>query len=51
MPYTLSPRLEQIVEAHRLYSGAIRHSDDIRPMRVFHSSISYLTLVFIAASV
>ena len=36
-----------IYESHRLYSTAIRHGD-VRPMRVFHSSITYLTLVFIA---
>jgi len=39
-----------IVESHRLYSTAIRHGE-VRPMRVFHSSISYLTLVFIAVGV
>ncbi|MFP7760445.1 heme o synthase [Marisediminicola sp. LYQ134] len=39
-----------ILEAHRLYSGAIRPGD-VRPMRVFHSSISYLTLLFIAVGV
>jgi len=39
-----------IIEAHRLYSTAIRHGE-VRPMRVFHSSISYLTLVFIAVGV
>lgn len=39
-----------IVESHRLYSTAIRHGD-VKPMRVFHSSISYLTLVFIAVGV
>ncbi len=39
-----------VVEAHRLYSGAIRH-DEVRPMRVFHSSISYLTLLFVAVGV
>jgi protoheme IX farnesyltransferase len=36
-----------VVEAHRLYSGAIRDAE-ARPMRVFHASITYLTLVFIA---
>jgi protoheme IX farnesyltransferase len=36
-----------LVEAHRLYSGAIR-DEEARPMRVFHASITYLTLVFIA---
>jgi protoheme IX farnesyltransferase len=36
-----------LVEAHRLYSGAIR-DEQARPMRVFHASITYLTLVFLA---
>lgn len=36
-----------LVESHRLYSGAIR-DEDARPMRVFHASITYLTLVFLA---
>jgi protoheme IX farnesyltransferase len=36
-----------VVEAHRLYAGAIRDAE-ARPMRVFHASITYLTLVFIA---
>jgi protoheme IX farnesyltransferase len=39
-----------ITEAHRLYGGAIRHAE-VKPMRVFHSSISYLTLLFIAVGV
>jgi len=39
-----------IVESHRLYNSAIQHGD-VRPMRVFHSSITYLTLVFIAVGV
>ena len=39
-----------IYESHRLYSTAIRH-EQVKPMRVFHSSITYLTLVFIAAGV
>ena len=39
-----------IVESHLLYSSAIRHGD-VRPMRVFHSSITYLTLVFIAVGI
>jgi protoheme IX farnesyltransferase len=37
-----------VVESHRLYAGAIR-DDDVKPMRVFHASITYLTLVFVAA--
>jgi heme o synthase len=36
-----------LVEAHRLYAGAIRDVE-ARPMRVFHASITYLTLVFLA---
>ncbi|TXN32018.1 heme o synthase [Lacisediminihabitans profunda] len=39
-----------IFEAHRLYSMAIRH-DEVKPMRVFHSSISYLTLLFVAVGI
>lgn len=39
-----------IYESHRLYGAAIRH-DEVRPMRVFHSSISYLTLVFLAVGI
>ena len=35
-----------IFEAHRLYGQAIRHVE-VKPMRLFHSSISYLTLVFL----
>lgn len=39
-----------IFESHRLYSRAIRH-EEVKPMRVFHSSITYLTLVFVAVGV
>lgn len=39
-----------VIESHRLYSTAIRHGE-VRPMRVFHSSISYLTLVFLAVGI
>jgi protoheme IX farnesyltransferase len=39
-----------IYESHRLYSQAIRH-DTVTPMRVFHSSITYLTLVFVAVGI
>ncbi|HAM27104.1 MAG TPA: protoheme IX farnesyltransferase [Microbacteriaceae bacterium] len=39
-----------IYESHRLYSMAIRH-DVVKPMRVFHSSISYLTLLFVAIGI
>ncbi|CAN5501204.1 heme o synthase [soil metagenome] len=36
-----------LLESHRLYSSAIRVGE-IKPMRVFHASITYLTLVFLA---
>lgn len=39
-----------IVEAHRLYGSAIRGQEG-KPMRVFHGSISYLSLVSIAIAV
>jgi len=39
-----------IYESHRLYGSAVR-GGELQPMRVFHSSISYLTLVFIALGV
>ena len=40
-----------IVESHRLYARATRGETDLRPMRVFHSSISYLTLLFLAVGI
>ena len=39
-----------IYETHRLYHFAIRH-EHVSPMRVFHGSIAYLTLVFVAVGV
>lgn len=39
-----------IVESHRLYAKAIRDQEGT-PMRVFHASITYLTLVFVAVGV
>jgi protoheme IX farnesyltransferase len=39
-----------IFESHRLYSMAIRHGE-VKPMRVFHSSISYLTVLFLAVGI
>ena len=39
-----------VYESHRLYSMAIRHGE-VRPMRVFHSSITYLTVLFVAVGV
>jgi protoheme IX farnesyltransferase len=39
-----------VVESHRLYSKAIRHVEG-SPMRVFHASITYLTLLFVAVGI
>jgi protoheme IX farnesyltransferase len=39
-----------IFESHRLYAMAIRHVE-VKPMRVFHSSISYLTVLFVAVGI
>jgi heme o synthase len=39
-----------IYETHRLYSLAIREEEP-RPMRVFHASITYLTLLFLAVAI
>lgn len=39
-----------IVESHSLYNNAIRGIEG-KPMRVFHGSITYLTLLFVAVGV
>jgi protoheme IX farnesyltransferase len=39
-----------IYESHKLYQRALRGLD-AKPMRVFHSSISYLTLLFVAVGI
>jgi protoheme IX farnesyltransferase len=39
-----------IIESHRLYNRAVR-GDQPSPMRVFHASITYLTLIFVAVGV
>jgi protoheme IX farnesyltransferase len=39
-----------IVESHRLYGRAVRGLE-AKPMRVFHASISYLTLLFVAVGI
>ncbi|MGZ0710986.1 heme o synthase (plasmid) [Coraliomargarita sp. W4R53] len=39
-----------IYESHRLYNRSVRGVEP-KPMRVFHASISYLTLLFIAIAV
>lgn len=40
-----------VVESHALYGRAIREDREIRAMRVFHASNTYLTLVFLAVGV
>ena len=40
-----------IVESHQLYARARRGEEDLKPMKVFHSSISYLTLLFLAVAI
>ena len=40
-----------IVEAHRLYANVVRANGKAKPMRVFHLSITYLTLVFLAVGI
>lgn len=40
-----------VLESHHLYARAIRGDEDVKPMRVFHASISYLTLVFLAVGI
>ncbi|SDZ05193.1 protoheme IX farnesyltransferase [Herbiconiux ginsengi] len=39
-----------LFESHRLYSRSIRDLS-IKPMRVFHGSITYLTLIFLAVAI
>lgn len=39
-----------IIESHRLYGRAVR-GEEPAPMRVFHASITYLTLLFVAVGV
>ncbi|AQX80352.1 protoheme IX farnesyltransferase [Plantibacter flavus] len=39
-----------VYETHRLYNLAIRH-EHVSPMRVFHGSITYLTLLFLAVGI
>jgi heme o synthase len=39
-----------IYETHRLYNLAIRH-EHVSPMRVFHGSIAYLSLLFLAVGI
>lgn len=39
-----------IYESHRLYSQAVRGTNP-RPMRVFHASITYLTLLFVSVAI
>ncbi|MGO1545418.1 MAG: heme o synthase [Gulosibacter sp.] len=37
-----------VAEAHRLYYNVVKGNGEAKPMRVFHLSITYLTLVFVA---
>jgi protoheme IX farnesyltransferase len=39
-----------VLESHRLY-GRARRGEPVRPMRLFHWSITYLTIVFLAVAV
>src|SRR5690606_38133967 len=39
-----------LLESHKLYAAAIRDRE-LKPMRVFHASITYLTLVFLAVGI
>ena len=39
-----------VYESHRLYARAVRGTEP-RPMRVFHASITYLTLLFVAIAI
>jgi protoheme IX farnesyltransferase len=39
-----------IYETHRLYHLAIRH-EEVSPMRVFHGSITYLSILFLAVAI
>lgn len=40
-----------IVESHRLYGRAIQHVAEVKPMKVFFASITYLTLIFLAVGI
>ena len=40
-----------IVEAHALYANVVRGNGRAKPMRVFHLSITYLTIVFLAVGI
>lgn len=39
-----------LIEAHRL-AGRVRRGGPVRPMRLFHWSVTYLTLLFVAVAV
>jgi protoheme IX farnesyltransferase len=39
-----------LAESHRLYQRSLR-GGELAPMRVFHSSITYLTLLFLAVGI
>ena len=40
-----------LVEAHALRHRVRTHREDVRAMRLFHGSITYLTVVFLAVAI
>lgn len=40
-----------IIEAHALYANVVHANGKAKPMRVFHLSITYLTIVFLAVGI
>lgn len=40
-----------VVEAHRVYSHVVRQTGQAQPMRVFHLSILYLTVLFLGVGI
>jgi len=39
-----------LIECHRLYSRALEHTDP-KPMRLFHLSNAYLTIIFLTIAI
>ena len=50
VPALVRRRASSCVEAHRLY-GRARRGEPLKPMRLFHWSTTYLTIVFVAVAV
>nr|WP_269328955.1 heme o synthase [Kineosporia babensis] len=40
-----------LYEAHQLYGQAKREERELKPMRLFHGSITYLTVIFLAVAI